>query len=396
MFSLRRAPPVARDLSAALRRGVRRLHLWLGLTIGALFALLGLTGSALVFYVEIDAALHPAMQVTAPAVAPGWSSPAWDRAYRTVQARWPAAQGEWRFEATDAVATIPARFSGAGGHHGRRMMVWLSADGRRVVRQDVWGAYLMTWLYALHMHLLADDLGSWIVGWSGVAMLMLLVSGLWAWWPRGSWRKALAFKRQAVRQRRLRDLHKHAGLWSLGLLFLLTATGALLALPAERDWLLARVVAPLDKPVTLVSRPTGAPPASLAAILAAGHHALPEATLVWIEIPPGPVATIRLRVRVPGDPSPRFPRSYIHVDRYSAAVLGIVDYRRGGAATTINTWLHPLHDGAIGGLATRILAFLLGFVPAALFVTGLLHWRTRRAGARATRTSFTIINLQGV
>ncbi|MFM2372531.1 MAG: hypothetical protein RIS85_2253, partial [Pseudomonadota bacterium] len=38
---------------------VRKAHLWLGLGLGALFALLGLTGSLLVFYQEIDAALHP-------------------------------------------------------------------------------------------------------------------------------------------------------------------------------------------------------------------------------------------------------------------------------------------------------------------------------------------------
>jgi uncharacterized iron-regulated membrane protein len=356
---------------------MRRIHLWLGLSVGLLFALLGLTGSALVFYVEIDAWLHPATRAVATAPAPDWASPVWDRAYATVRTAWPERHGEWRFEATDALAAIPARYSSAG-HHGPRAMVWLSPDGRRVVREDAWGQYLMTWLYELHMDLLAGDTGRQVVGWSGVAMLVLLLTGLFAWWPRGSWRKALAFKRRAVPLRRLRDLHKLAGLGGLVLLLLLTATGVMLALPDEKNWLLARTVSPIDPTPAVRLPPSGTPPLPLATLLAAAHRALPEAKLVWIEIPGAPDAPIRLRVRVPGDPSPRFPRSYLHVDRHSAKVLAIVDYRRGSAATTINTWLHPLHDAAIGGLPTRILVVLVGLLPGFLLLTGLLRWRRRR------------------
>ncbi|WP_416366234.1 PepSY domain-containing protein [Sphingomonas aerolata] len=46
----------------SLRVTMRRVHLWLGLTIGVLFAFAGLTGSLLVFYPEIDAALSPALR----------------------------------------------------------------------------------------------------------------------------------------------------------------------------------------------------------------------------------------------------------------------------------------------------------------------------------------------
>lgn len=52
-----------RERAAALGRSwritLRRVHLWLGLSLGLLFVVIGLTGSALVFYVGIDEALHP-------------------------------------------------------------------------------------------------------------------------------------------------------------------------------------------------------------------------------------------------------------------------------------------------------------------------------------------------
>lgn len=353
---------------------LRRIHLWLGLSVGILFALLGLTGSALVFYVEIDAALHPEIRSTVP--APGWASPVWDRALGTVQSAWPERHGEWRFEASDAGVGISARYSNEG-HHGPRAMVWLSPDGGQILRQEQWGQYLMTWLYDLHMDLLAGETGRQIAGWSGIAMLVLLLTGLAAWWPRGSWRKALAFKRTAAPLRRLHDLHKLAGLIGLVLLLLLVGTGVMLALPDEKNWVLERTVAPIDAAPRTRSVPSGASPLPLLRLLAVAHRAVPDAKLVWIEVLGEHDGPVRFRVQVPGDPSPRFPRSYLHVDRYSGTLLAKVDYRQASASTTINTWLHPLHDASIGGLPVRVLAVLIGLMPAFLLVTGLLHWRRR-------------------
>lgn len=76
------------------RRILRRLHLWLGLALGRLFALVGVTGEA---------------------------------------------------------GAIPARYCGphAKGHHPKREMVWFSADGSTVLRAEPWGGYLMSWLYQL-------------------------------------------------------------------------------------------------------------------------------------------------------------------------------------------------------------------------------------------------------
>ena len=363
---------------------LRHLHLWMGLTLGLLFALLGITGSALVFYPQIDALLHPELRMEAVGQAPGWASPVWDEALATVRARWPDKTGPWRFEVTGDPGPIPARYYAPPERADRLfapMMVWLSPDGREVLRRDYWGDYAMTWVYDLHMQLLAEAAGKQIVGWSGVAMLVLLVSGLALWWPRGSWRKALAFKRDAVPLRRLRDLHKLAGLASLPLLLILVATGVLLALPVERDRLLAATLGPVAMPPVPPPGTAGASPISIARALEAAHHAVPDARLAWIETPGVDHCAFRIRVQVPGDPSRRFPHSYIHVDPRSGMVLAVRDIRRGSAAMKLNDWLHPLHDASIGGLATRLLAVATGLAPLLLFVTGLLHWR-RRTRAR--------------
>jgi hypothetical protein len=43
-----------------------RLHRWLGLGLGAVFVLFGLTGSLMVFYVAIDEAIEPALAMPRP------------------------------------------------------------------------------------------------------------------------------------------------------------------------------------------------------------------------------------------------------------------------------------------------------------------------------------------
>lgn len=100
-------------------------------------------------------------------------------------------------------------------------MIWFSPDGSRVVRAEPWGGYLMSWLYPLHVQLLAGEFGHQLVGWSGVAMLPLLIGGIYAWWPAVSWRKALVFKRGTAPIRRLHDYHKLFGLWSMAVLTIL-------------------------------------------------------------------------------------------------------------------------------------------------------------------------------
>jgi len=356
---------------------IRRIHLWLGLSVGAVFVLLGLTGSALVFYVEIDRLLHPETRAEAAVNAPGWNSPVWDRALATGRAHMHGAPGRWSFEATDTPGPIPARFYPAmphAGHHSApRTMVWFSPDGRRVVRTAPWGGYTMSWLYELHMQLLAADIGRQIVGWSGVAMLALLLSGIFAWWPRGSWAKALAFKRDAAPIRRLRDLHKLTGLASAGLLSLLVATGVLLALDDVKAWMLSPPQVPAPRSID----DGGGRAVTIAAALAAARRAVPDGRLAFIDVSDAGDAPIRVRVELPGDPHRRFPASFVFVDRSSGRVLAVHDGRQGGVGTQIAIWMRSIHDGSIGGLATRVLAVLLGLVPLVLFVTGLLHWRRR-------------------
>lgn len=90
---------------------LRRVHLWMGLSLGLLVALAGLTGSALIFYPEIDNALVPALRAV-----PAHARPAsWQAVYDRLRHDYPARKGPWRIEATPDGGPILTCQASCGG-----------------------------------------------------------------------------------------------------------------------------------------------------------------------------------------------------------------------------------------------------------------------------------------
>ena len=87
----------------------------------------------------------------------------------------------------------------------------------------------------LHGHLfIAGGLGRELVGWLGVALLVLGCSGLYLWWPEpGQWKAAFIVRRTAKGLRFNRELHGAVGIWSLLLFMLVNFTGVYLAFPQQ-------------------------------------------------------------------------------------------------------------------------------------------------------------------
>lgn len=352
----------------------KKLHLWLGLTVGTALLVLGLSGAALVYYVPLDRWLHPAID-TQHAQPPNW-----DRALATLRARFPDKTGPWRLEATGDGGAIPARYyhpPETTGQGFAPMMVWLSPDGSQLLRRDYWGDYLVTWLYNLHYQLLLGATGSWVVGWLGLASALLLFSGLYSWWPKvGRWRRQFQVSAGAPALRALLEWHRLIGVLSALPLLLLCLTGAALALPGPTATLLGWTLGTPGAAPVLASQ--SGPQVLPSTALAAARQALPGARLAWIETPPLSGGNYRFRLQLPGDPSMRFPHSYVTVQGQSAKVLAIFDARAQGPATTFNNWLHPLHDGSAGGFWLRSLWLLAGAAPLMLFTLGIRRWRLRR------------------
>jgi len=90
----------------------------------------------------------------------------------------------------------------------------------------------------------------------------------------------------------------------------------------------------------------------------------------------------RIAVRQPGEVRRSGALSGVAVDRYDGEVLAAIDSRESTAADTVLAWQFPLHNGEAFGLTGRIIVFISGLVPTALYVTGAFIWLRKRRSRR--------------
>lgn len=368
-------PAIARVRPRVRTSLVSRIHLWLGLTVGAVLAMCGLTGSYLAFYPEIEQ-LAIAELRSSPGAQPG----SYESVYRKLAQVSSGSRGEWNIELPEDGGVITGRIPGKGGSR----MVSLDPVSLDVVRDVTWGGTVSTWIYELHYHLLMGRAGKTVMGVIGLACLVMLGVGATLWWRSGrSWRSRLAIQVKGTSQRKIYDTHRLLGLGSLLLLFLSVAAAVAMSLPQQVRPILASF-----SPISRQAKPTSTPARGQARIsvddaLAIARATLPHARIRWVRVPAKPEGSYAIRYWHAGDLSRRFPKSYIWLDQYSGRVLGIDDGSRDSASDHILAWLYPLHSGQAFGTVGRSFVALLGFVPAILFVTGLLRWRSKSACLKA-------------
>src|SRR5579872_784458 len=182
-----------------LRKVISLAHLWVGLAFCVPFALLGITGSVLVFEQQIDTMMSPPPHARSDAAvrSPESVIEAAKAARPDLQPLslvMPAAPGD--------AAVVNLGQPGRGGRGGRafRQVAWQAfvdpgsanvLEVKRPFRSDVIGV-----VHRLHSNLLlgAAD-GRAVVGWLGVGMAMLAISGIVMWWPRpGRWKYAYGIR----------------------------------------------------------------------------------------------------------------------------------------------------------------------------------------------------------
>ncbi|MCB5190397.1 PepSY domain-containing protein [Methylobacillus arboreus] len=362
-----------------------RLHLYLGLSLGALFVLMGLTGSLLVFYTKLDSALNPQIQVTGPV-----SSPSPQAILEQLHKAYPERTAGWRIEMPlHGDSPVLARYLKpieTRDRHFAPLMVTLDPQTLQASSSRFWGDTAMTWLYDLHYTLLLDVNGKNIIAIASIFILVSLASGIYLWWPQnGNFRLALTYRRQAHFYRRVYDWHKLCGVYGLVLLAMLTITGIMLEQP---DWfegwlgakpsMLHMGSAPTPKSGAQPAPPPGISMDTMAHI---AMQQFPGSELRWIYTPDSADGDYQFRLYQPGEPGKRFPKTIVFIT-HDGKVAVKRDYFADNSGSKVMHWLHPLHNGEAFGLAGRWLVFASGFMPLVLFVTGWMRWRHKRRAAR--------------
>lgn len=368
---------------------LHQLHLWIGLALCLPMVVVGLTGSILVYRSELAALLNPPPPLTCATGKPH----AVADIIETVQARigmgfkpvlyeppaGPGRPASIQFIALEGVAAGP-----------RVIEVMVDPVSLDFVRQsyNAFPGFLGTVL-RLHANLLMRRDGRVCVGWLGVAMLALGISGLILWWPRWNrWRAAFVIKRGARGLRLYRDLHGAAGIWFFVVFITVSFSGIYFAFPRPIGAGIKTLLpgrAP-SGPVRILTI-EGVQRIDADRAIATALTAAPGARLRSVGLPLRPDQPYRVSLAGPGD-ARGAPEMTALINPWSAKLIDLVNPGRLGAAQIVIAWQDALHFGRGLGWVWRLLVFLSGLLPAMFAITGAAMWLTkRRARGRVHRTA---------
>ena len=358
-----------------------RVHWWIGLSVGFVFVLSGVTGSALVFYQAIDEWLNPERRTV---VDSGPYRPFEEMVVAAKAAR-PDLPGPYGlFLPQERSGVVEAWFKVNESGHTQDIEVTINPYTTKVLSRDrIWGETFVSILYELHKGWLLEETGGTLVGICGLLLLLSVGTGLYLWWPKaGRYRQAITFNPNGGTIRRYYDLHKLSGVAGSLVLLVLAFTGVYLEFP-NYVIALVNVIAPVPEETAFHSTVSpGVRPITVDHAVAIAEELLPAAELKWIGLPQQEDDVVQIGLRQPGEVRRTSGESIVWLDRYSGAVLGIRDWRKLSSGETFLAWLFPLHNGEALGFIGRIIIFVTGFVPLILYITGIRMWWLKRVARR--------------
>jgi len=371
-----------------------RVHRYIGLVLGALFVLVGLTGSILAFWQAIDEWLNAdIMRVEVPLQA----------TYRPLDEILAAARAIAPPNGVPESLTLPRHPRAAAsifyvvpgaGEEPDYYEVFADpytakATGQRLMMR---GGNLLTQPFIhivmdLHWTLLAGYDKSYLVGIPAIFLLASVLVGLYLWWPRnGNWRQALTVKWGATPVRLTYDIHKTFGLYLSAVLIVILFSGIYIIFKPEVSSIV-RLFSPVreepkDVKSTLV---LGQAPLGLEAAAAIANKVFPDGKLKSISLPKGPAGVYVVGKQSDDEPNRAATYRHVTIDQYSGQILHIQDRANFTPGEIFLEWQYPLHCGEAFGNYGRAFIMLMGFVPLILYVTGFMRWRQKRRARKCSK-----------
>ncbi|HEY0600544.1 PepSY-associated TM helix domain-containing protein [Brevundimonas sp.] len=328
---------------------IRTLHAWAGAALAALAIVFGLTGSLLVLEDDWIRASVPAARA-AVNLDPAALGPALE----AIEAAEPGVK----------TAVIPSGKVGA-------WTLYLPDEG--FAYADAGGAVVERWrgagraetfIFDLHHELLAGHTGKLVAGGAGLALVIMIVTGLIVWipaWRASGWRM---WPRSGAR-RELIGSHRNLGLIFALPLLAFSLTGAAIVFHGTTQALLNG-----GPPPAPAAPEVGEGEIDWTVALAAARARFPDATPRMVSWPAAPGKPATLRLRHPGEWHPNG-RTTVTIDPATGRVVATVDANRLGRGLRVYNALYPVHAASVGGWLYETVTVLSGLAMAGLGAVGL-------------------------
>lgn len=400
----------------AIYRAVWRWHFYAGLIVAPFLLILSVTGAIYLFNDELNDLLQPEKRIVQPQAETLSLSRLVEAAQASVPGGTASRIDTWAGPNRSAQVFVK-------GADAAEIRVFVDPGTGAVLGSHVYERTLVGFADRFHGSLMLGKFGDGVVELAACWAVVLIVTGLYLWWPRGArgFAGALVPRLRATGRPFWKSLHAAVGFWTAALLLFLILTG----LPWANVWgglLRGGIeVAGIGYPSShrnhgavpasaeTVAQATGEAPWTLekapmpASDAHAGHHgghmSAPAAgggRPIGVDRVAGILGGLGMahpyRLSLPAGPQgvysaytyPDRPQGQrtIQIDQYSGRVLndvGFANYGIGAKAVELGV---QLHMGNYFGRANQIVMLFACIGAAALSITGPIMWWRRRPKGR--------------
>jgi uncharacterized iron-regulated membrane protein len=396
----------------------RTVHLYLSLAGGIIIFGSCLTGTMLVFEKEIDRALHSERYFVKPQAArlslsklktsalsgkPTAKSAyitVYNDAERTVEAGVVVPEKQHKSnESIKSSDNKPGRLSNAKGKkhtevERANLVVFVNPYSGKVVGEYSRRLSFLFNVEMYHRFLLAgkDSVGDMVVGVTTLLFLFILLTGVILWWPKTkkAMKQRLKIKWNGSTKRLVHDLHLVTGFYTSVFLIIITTTGLIMSFKWANKALFAvtgsaRQAEPHQSPTSRYL--AGFKPINMDNALNALIENIKVAEYYTIKTPKDSTGTFSITILPKGTVEGAADTYFI--DQYSGQIAGKQLFADKSAGQRARAYIKPIHTGAVYGLPTKIISFIVCLLALIFPVTGIMMWLNRIKKKSKVKTELT-------
>lgn len=353
---------------------LRKIHLWTGLSLGLFLVVLSLTGVILMYQSAILSTWHPELNTT------GNTSDSLTADVLTL-----ANHHSWDESDTHKITMIQVpQFPEfhyqikSQSPHGQRIDYIDPNTLSKVLSRSNEDDFIL-WIFQLHSHLLSGDSGEQMLGVLASLSVLLIVSGLWVWWPgRRRLKQHITVPRTKNSTAWLMWFHRTSGILIAPLLLIavFTGLGMVYFTPIKSTLIAITASQPTASPQFTMNCPLEAQRFNWQQQVQRVRSTYPEASIIRVYPSHSPTKPNRFRLKF-AEEWHQNGRTYVYINPCNNEVVYAHDARKDALGAQLANMMYPIHSVHVGGVLFKGLMTIAALTPPALFITGLITWSRR-------------------
>lgn len=240
---------------------------------------------------------------------------------------------------------------------------------------------------ALQIHrnlLMGESVGKLIIGCATICFILILISGIFLWWPR-KWSKKklkshLSIKTKAKKNRLIYDFHRVSGFYVCAILIITTVTGLVIGYPKFKvaysqffnqfDQQIAVGITPQHQ---IINTPYENPEDNACYYVLESEH---QADMISCRLRKPYPEKINFQVRLLKHRTGKY--RWYYFDEYGKVLNRVKSYQGENIGDRLGSSNYDIHAGLVWGKLSQILLALAMIVLLSLPVTGLMIFINRK------------------